>query len=92
MSGADADDEESSGAWSYLRQLPGKSVLLMATGLLLGVLNLLVSNRIFPPLYRGTTPDGYEHLVSEGAVESGALKAQEFKDQYEKFIERQGGR
>ena len=47
-----------------------------------GVLNLLVSNRIFPPLYRGTTPDGYEHLVSEGAVESGALKAQEFKDQY----------
>jgi len=92
MSGTDADDEESSGPWNYLRQLPGKSVLLMATGLLLGVLNLLISNRIFPPLYRGTTPDGYEHLVSEGAVESGALKAQEFKDQYEKFIERQGNR
>jgi len=90
--GTPADEEESSGTWDYARLLPGKSVLVVVTGLLLGVLNLLGSHRIYPPLYRGTTPDGYEHLVSQGAVESGALKAQEFKEQYEKFIERQGKR
>jgi hypothetical protein len=83
-------DEDRSGTRNFRRLLVDKSMLVVAIGLLFGILNLLVSNRIFPPLYRGTIPDGYEHLVNHGAGESGTLKAEQFKDQYEKFTEHQG--
>lgn len=89
-SGANADGNEGLGTWQYVRQLPDKSVLVVTIGFLFAVLSLLISNRIYPPFYRGTTPDGYQHLVDQGAAESGTLKAQEFKDQYEKFIQRHG--
>jgi hypothetical protein len=71
-----------------LRKLNDKSYLYLGTGLFLGVLSLLVMVRSFPPLYRGTLPDGYQYIVDDGKAGSGPGKAKKFKDQYETFDKR----
>lgn len=76
--------------FAYVRQLGDKSAILLATGVLLGVLGIVVSARIFPPLYRGTLPDGYQRLIEEGSTNSGSVKALELKERYERFVHNAG--
>jgi len=81
-------DGETISVWHYFRQLKNKSAILLITCLLIYSYNLLYVAGTLPPLYHGTLPNGYQHLVERSIKSNDQKKLREFMERYEAFLQR----
>jgi hypothetical protein len=87
FSGNQETPDANNTAWQSIRRY-NIPVLILASGLLIGIFGLLTSSNVLPGFFRGDMPPGYQHLVQQGTIDGNAQPAETYKILHDAFWER----